>query len=141
RLLPFLICIFGFLSAFLIFTNLHVVHNYYAYSNGIFLIAAVSWTIVGLLEGARWRKVLGTALFLFCISNSIQGYYGRLYNFQKNNSTAFPSLAFAIKNVTEPGDVVLIFSKSWTSELPYYSERRALIWPWWMPQDIDAQAV
>ena len=88
----------GFLSAFLIFTNLHLVHNYYAYSNGIFLIAAVSWVIVGLLERTRVRKFLGIVLFLICIFYSVNGYYGRLYNIQNNKVNPFNNVAFEIKS-------------------------------------------
>jgi hypothetical protein len=32
----------------------------------------------------------------------------------------------------------LVFGGDWSSELPYYSERRALMWPSWVPQDIDS---
>ena len=141
RLAPFLISIVGFLSAFLIFTNLHLVHNYYAYSNGIFLIAAVSWVIVGLLERTRVRKFLGIVLFLICIFYSVYGYYGRLYNIQNNKVNPFNNVAFEIKSVTPPEDVVLIFSKDWSSEVPYYSERRALTWPRWMPRNIEDPAM
>jgi len=137
RLAPFLIAILGFLSAFLIFTNLHLVHNYYAYSNGVFLIAAVSWVIVGLLERARVRKFLGIALFLICIFYSVNGYYARLYNTQNNKLNPFNNVAFEIKSLTRPEDVVLIFSRDWSSEVPYYSERRALTWPRWMPRNIE----
>jgi hypothetical protein len=39
-----------FIAVILVFTNLHVVHNYYAYANGIFVIAAIGFGILGLLE-------------------------------------------------------------------------------------------
>jgi len=140
-LVPFLISIGGFLSAFLIFTNLHLVHNYYAYSNGIFLLAAVSWGIVGLLEGRKWRKVLGIVVLLVCVFNSIERYYDDLYQTQRNNATHLDNLASEIRNVTQPKDVVLIFSQDWSSEIPYYSGRRTLIWPRWMEQDMDAPSL
>jgi hypothetical protein len=137
RLVPFLLSIAGFLSAFLIFINLHRVHRYYAYSNGIFLLAAVSWGIVGLLEGKKWRKFLGIAVFLFCVFNSIARYYDDLHLTQMNNASNLDNLASEIRNVTQQKDVVLIFSDDWSSEIPFYSERRALIWPRWMEQDMD----
>src|SRR5205823_12887785 len=83
RLAPFLISIGAFLSAFLIFTNLHVIHDYYAYANGVFLIAAFSWCIVGLLEGRRFHQYFGMAIFQIRIFNSIWVYYGRLHGYQK----------------------------------------------------------
>src|SRR6185503_19751300 len=74
RALAFLISIVGFFSAFFLFTNLYVIHNYYAYASGVFLIAAISWCIVGLLEGKWWHRLLGLMLFLICVANSIAAY-------------------------------------------------------------------
>jgi len=138
RLIPFLISIAGFLSTFLVFTNLHVVHDYYAYANGVFLIAAFSWCIVGLLEGKAWRRAIGIAIFLICIVNSGRYYYGRFYPAQQNTGRSYANLASAVKDSTAPSDVILIFQNDWSSELAYSSERRALIWPAWMDQRADA---
>jgi ABC-type transport system involved in cytochrome c biogenesis permease component len=38
----------GFLVPMLIFTNVHIVHNYYQYANGLFLLAAVSFGLTNL---------------------------------------------------------------------------------------------
>jgi hypothetical protein len=131
RALPFLISVVGFLSAFLLFTNLHVIHNYYAYANGIFLVAAISWCIVGLLEGKWWHRLLGLMLFLICVVNSIAAYNQRYYFVQKFGDSDITNVARAIKNVTQPKDVILVFGRDWSSDIPYYSERRAIVWPGW----------
>lgn len=44
------ISIFVFLCTILTFANLHVVHNYYQYANGIFIIVATGFSILGLIE-------------------------------------------------------------------------------------------
>jgi hypothetical protein len=138
---PFLLSIAGFLSAFLIFTNLYVIHEYYACANGVFLIAAFSWCIVGLLEGSGRHRALGMAIFVICILNSSGVYYKQLHGYQKSEGRAFAALASSIKEVTQPTDVIVIFKRDWSSELPYYSERRALMWPAWMAEDMDAPAM
>ncbi len=152
RLFPFLTCILGFLSAFLIFTNLHVLHNYYAYANGIFLIAAVSCAVVGLLEQKNWAHLLGIVIFFAMIFVSVKGYYKRYsgvictgiscrseyYTIQKNNSSQLDNIAYTIKQMIPREEIILVFGEEWSSELPYYSERRALMWPSWMPQDMDS---
>jgi hypothetical protein len=152
RLFPFLTCIFGFLSAFLIFTNLHVLHNYYTYANGIFLIAAVSCAVVGLLEQKNWAHLLGILIFFVMIFVSVNGYYkgysgvictgisckSEYYTIQKNNASQLDNVAYAIKRMTRPEEMILVFGGEWSSELPYYSERRALMWPPWVPQDMDS---
>ena len=131
RALPFLISIVGFLSGFLLFTNLHLLHNYYAYANGIFLIAAISWCLVGLLEGRGWHRVLGLVLFVICVINSITTYNARLYFVQENGDSDIANVARAIKSVTQPQDVLLVFGRDWSSDVPYYSQRRAIVWPGW----------
>jgi len=136
-----LISIAGFLAAPLIFTNLHVHHNYYVYANGGFLIAAVAWSIVGLLEGSNWRKLAGLAIFSICILCSIAGYYDgphdKYYEIQTGDWTQEKRLGGLIKRSTAPEDVLLIFGLDWSPDLAYYSERRALMWPKWMAQDMD----
>jgi dolichol-phosphate mannosyltransferase len=138
RALPVLICICGFLSAFLLFTNLHVIHNYYSYANGVFLIAAMSWCIVALLQSKRWHAFLGVAIFLICVLSAIKGYSERFYKTQISNSYKFSELARRIKSVTEPEDVILIFNWDWSPELAYYSQRRALTLRVSSEQDLDA---
>src|SRR5215813_7792909 len=152
RLFPFLTCILGFLSAFLIFTNLHVIHNYYTYANGIFLIAAVSCAVVGLLEQKNWAHLLGIVIFFVMIFVSVNGYYkgysgvictgisckSEYYTIQKNNSSQLDNVAYTIKQMIPREEIILVFGEEWSSELPYYSERRALMWPSWVPQDMDS---
>lgn len=148
RLVPFLICIYGFLSVFLIFTNLHVIHNYYAYANGLFFVAAISWCIVGLLESKKWHQVLGVTIFLIVTSVCIAGYYGRAKWFsnrkseysvaQKKNRVDMANIAQVVKNATQPHDIILVFGLDWSAELPFYSQRRALMWPNWIERNFDA---
>jgi hypothetical protein len=131
----FLISIAGFLSVFLIFTNVHVIHDHYAYANGVFLLAAVSWCIVGLLEGAVWKQILALALLVISITSATVAYSGRLYQYQQFNGRNWGLLIPAIQKSTLPSDVIVIFANDWSPELPYYSERRALMWAPWMTQD------
>jgi hypothetical protein len=138
RLFPFLACVVGFLSPFLIFTNLHVVHNYYTYANGIFLIAALSWCVVGLLERGRWKHILGMVIFFVMILVSVRGYYKSYHTVQKNNVVQLENVARVINRIIQPEEMMLVFGLDWSSELPYYSERRALMWPEWMSQHMDS---
>jgi hypothetical protein len=138
RLIPFFICIVAFLSVFLIFTNLHVVHNYYAYANGIFLVGASSYSAVGLLEEKKWKGLIGVLIFVVMILVSVKGYYERYYEVQRNNASDLYDVSHAIQNITLSEEIILVFGQDWSSELPYYSKRRALMWPAWMPQDIDS---
>ena len=74
----YLLSLLGFLSGTLLFTNLHVVHDYYAYATGIFLVAAVAWGVVSLLERpGPWPQVAALALLGFAMAVSIHQYYQR----------------------------------------------------------------
>src|SRR5262249_55745972 len=105
RITLFLMSIVGFLLPFLIFTNLHVVHDHYAYANGVFLIAAVSWCVVGLLEGSAWKQNLALILLFVCMVSATRAYSHRLYRYQQVSFMAFGTLVPAIKESTRPTDV------------------------------------
>ena len=135
----YLLSLLGFLSGFLIFTNLHVVHNYYIYATGIFLVAAVGWGVVALLEeGHPWSRVAAIAFLAFATAVSVHQYYQRFYPIQAAQRTGMVQLAAVVARLTPPDKVVLGFGLAWSSELPFYAERRALIWPPWMDQGPEA---
>jgi hypothetical protein len=138
RIASALLCSGGFLATFLTFTNLHVIHDYYPYANGAFLLAAVGWSIVGLLEGNGWQKYVGGALFAVCVASSVWGYYARIYTIQTLDPPYLIHLGREINAMTGPEDVVLVLGHDWSSEVPYYSQRRALMWPKWMGEDFDS---
>ncbi|MDE2060470.1 MAG: hypothetical protein KGL31_05665 [candidate division NC10 bacterium] len=141
RVLPFLVSISAFLLGFLLFTDMHVIHNYYSFANGIFLIIAMGWCILGLLEKGTAYKWVGLAIFIVSIGISIVGYYQRYYTTQKTNNMELPNVSNFVKSHTQPDDLILVFGLDWSPEVPYYSERRALAWPEWMPRDMDAPAM
>jgi hypothetical protein len=123
-------------AGFLIFTNLFVVHDYYAYASGLFLVAAVAWGVVSLLEEeSRWRRVTGVLLLGTCTGLAMTTYYQRLYPVQRANGPWAPELVSAVARVTPPDKVVVGFGLDWSSELPYYAGRRGLMWPSWMNHD------
>ena len=136
-----LVCAFAFLFVFLVFTSVHVIHSYYTYASGVFLIAAVGWSIVGLLENGLFRRAIGLAVFVVCVSGSVIEYYAHYHIIQKKDALALNNLVQAVKRVTNPRDVILVFGQDWSSEIPYYSQRRALMWPQWMVRNWDSPAL
>jgi hypothetical protein len=116
-----------FLAVPAVFTNLHAVHNYYAYANGVFLLGAVGAGIVGLLEVGRWRRGLGFAILGLAIVAELMT-YSRTYLFaQARNDRSQDPLVQAIQTRTAPDDAVIVYGLGWSSELPYYARRRALM--------------
>ena len=127
RLVSFLVCLALFLTAPLAFTNLHMVHNYYAYANGVFLVAAIGWCVVSYLERAdRWKWV-GVAVLLAAVGASLWRYQRVYIPWQRTNNVRLLDSASVLQGSTTPDAVVLILGLDWSSELPYYARRRALM--------------
>lgn len=71
-----------------------------------------------------------TYAFLFSMYHA---YFTRYYSIQKFNNVAYLPLVSAIKYFTKPDDILLICGFDWSSEIPYYSQRRALMDRWNLP--------
>lgn len=118
-------CFALFLSVPLIFTNLHWVHNYYPYANELFAVAFAGFAVVALLERDGWRAVAGTALLLLVAATEVWAYSRGYYLAQRENQTL--AVAEVVREITEPDDVVVIYGMDWSSAIPYYAQRRALM--------------
>ncbi|HSP98298.1 MAG TPA: tetratricopeptide repeat protein [Candidatus Dormibacteraeota bacterium] len=119
------LCLGLFLSAPLIFANLHYVHNYYAYANALFLVAGVGFATVSLLERSGWRRIAGVALALGVAWAEVLSYARGYYEVQRQDHPL--PLGAVLRRVTAPDDVLLIYGEDWSPELPYYAQRRALM--------------
>ena len=116
-----------FLMPLCVFTNLHVVHYYYVYANGIFLIAAVGMVIGNYLESdIIYKRVAGFLLLAVMIICSLAHYYT---DFRPLQCAPFyyAEVKKDMDKYTSDKDVLLIFDTDWSPKLPYYLQRRAAI--------------
>lgn len=126
-----------FLIPMLIFTNLHFKHNYYSYANGIFLIVAVGVVIVQLCEStSRFRRLIGISFFSLIVILSLYHYKKNYWPVQGSGYN-FSEISSDFDKYTNPDDVIMIFGADWSSEIPYYLKRKAVMIPAWIPLDID----
>lgn len=116
-----------FFAIILTFTNLHIVHNYYQYANGIFLIAAIGFGLLDLLERRGLWKILGCGILALLLIFSIKAYRTLWTGITKMTNNPLLEISVTIQKYTNPNDVLLIYGLDWSSELPYYSQRRALM--------------
>ncbi|RDS83415.1 hypothetical protein [Dyella psychrodurans] len=125
QLLAYGLLLFLFAAPFFVFPNLHVIHHYYQYANSIFLVLAAAYLIFCI---AHKRPKLLTALLLCAISFDAYGYVKFFYQSIKPQNRELQVLlaSYARRNVN-PDDVVAGFGLDWSSEVPYYAERRALL--------------
>jgi len=134
------VCVLLYFSAPLVFTNLHRVHWYYAYPNLVFLLLAVGLTVVALLEQADWRRYLGMTLLASTIVFSVYRHQASHAALQSLNRWPTMAAAAALARVTEPDEIVIIYGQEWSSEIPYYARRRALMLPSFLTSEAAARA-
>ncbi len=125
---------FCFVLAFsgpLIFFNLHVVHEYYPYANGIYLVAAVGIALAALMERGGVYRRCAFYLLMAVLAVSVGRYVQYFYPKQSLDRLQVIEVARVIRQITRPDDVLVIVGCDWSPELPFYSRRRAAMLPNW----------
>ena len=121
-------CFLLYLSAPAIFTNLYVVHEYYMCANGIFLLGAAGFCIIGVLEAPGGQKV-GFAAALVTVSLAFVCHKNLYLPIQRQTHRAFASHVKELVKNTERDSVIVFLGFDYSSVWPYYGERRALMLP------------
>jgi hypothetical protein len=118
----------AFLLAFVLFTNVHILHNYYDTENAIFLICAQS-IVVSRLFSTGHRQGGWNLLALIVASQLV--WFGLFFVRDIRNPLDRPLLAITqvIATKTDPNAVVIVYGQDFSSLIPYYSERRAMMEP------------
>jgi hypothetical protein len=132
-----LACLFVYPIAPLIFTNLYWYHEYYAYANNVFLLAALAVGLLALLERGGRHRIIGLAGLAGFFALAVwrhQEYYRPI---QETNHQELSAVSRTIQQVTQPEDVLVILGCDWSSELPYYSRRRSLSMPFWLEPSLE----
>ena len=123
------------MGGLLIFPNLHFVHSYYQTSIAIFAMMACALGVSAIYEITSKPLAL---VILISIAGS-QQYYSYKYTLRtitadhKYNQTY--AIARLAKKLTSPTDVLIVFGADWSSEIPYYAERKSLSVPGWASDD------
>jgi hypothetical protein len=125
----------AFLAPLLVFSNLYFLHDYYFYANGLFLCLAVGLGLVRLLELEAFPAWVRVALLLIVPAAQLGAYHAGYYRWQRLSFPGGSGLTQAIRALTDPDDVLVIYGDDWTSIIPYYSQRRALMIPSWREPD------
>ena len=129
----------GFLVPFLVFTNLHVVHNYYQYANGIFALAGVG---IGLASIARGRQpfqyVLAAAALITLVVAQSDFYFFAYSNYITKDYTKdrIVRIAQLTAQQTQRDESVIVIGDEWSAAIPYYSQRKALVLANWFPHEL-----
>lgn len=132
-----------FAAPLAIFTNLHIVHDYYQTANLVFLLAATGVAVHAACARLPQRLAFAAPLVLAALVAANLKYFQRQYYPQKsahisaeNNRTL--ALATFLQARTPADRPLLLLGLDWSSEVPYYAERKALAVPWWTKLELDA---
>jgi len=110
----------------LIFPILYAWHDYYFYANTVLLLVAIGLALCAALESRlpRWAAWSVVALaFAIQLRTYQTGYYITQHVLSDGGS----GLTAAIRDGTNDDDVVIIAGNDWDSQIPFYSQRRALM--------------
>ena len=126
-LLAFLASVSLYVAGFGIFFNLHFIHTYYEYANGVFAVAAIGIAIAALLERGGWTAWMGVLVFIVAIGACVAHYFPEYYSLQHTNKPGRPAAAAIIDRDTKPTDVIMVYGLDWSPAFPYQAGRRAVM--------------
>lgn len=118
------------LTIFLCF-NLYYVHDYYLCALSPFICIILGYyysIIIKYIVNKNYVKylIMLFTVYIYIISNTL--YIKSMFKNIKNYPII--SLGEYIQNTTNAHDRLLIFDDDWSSEIPYYSNRKAcMVWP------------
>lgn len=112
----------------MVFTNLHIAHDYYWMANGIFLIIYLAFVLDGMYSSDK--KILrqaALALSIIAIALSFRQFYKYNYYWQKNIDTGHVDLAKPVSEIVPENDAIIIVGAEWYPLIPYGAQRRSIM--------------
>jgi peptidoglycan/LPS O-acetylase OafA/YrhL len=130
-----------FLLPILVFTNLHVAHEYYQVSCVVFLLAALAIVIGGILPAVTGIPLAVPALTLLMLIwniHTFNGYYGvvaaRAVSESDPATRQAHSVGRYLREHTKEGTAVAVFGQDYSSEIAFASERKSITLPPWFSE-------
>ncbi len=120
----------------MLFTNLHVQHNYYQYANALFLLLAVGLTVTCLIRSAYIK--MAVFLLLFIVGSELR-FFHRVFVPVINVDFAqgdIYRISLRAKQLVDPNAGLLVLGEDWSSAVHYYSERKGLALAAWFPSQL-----
>jgi hypothetical protein len=128
----------------LLFTNLHIVHDYYQTANLVFLLFAAAIGLGWLLDaGGQLLRAAQLLLLLIAVSNAFA--FSRVYlpaareQFEAANSREV-AIGSILRRELPRQAPFLAFGNDWSSTLAYVAERKSFTVPAFFPEYADVLA-
>lgn len=132
-----LLLLVAYLAPVAVFTNLHIAHPYYQAANIVFATSIVGLVVWWSIQRAQVTGKTARPLWLVGVLCLLSlGYLGG--NYAKRMKEArepgpVAQIAAVIRAGTPAQSVIVAFGQDWSSELPYFASRRAVMVPDWAP--------
>jgi dolichyl-phosphate-mannose-protein mannosyltransferase len=126
-----LCCLAAFIALPFVFTNLYEFHEYYAFATNVYLIGAIGIGLAALHDSGRTGRVTAHVLTATILILAVAGYWQTYVPLQRTNEQGSLPACMAVREQTAASDVILVLGCDWSSEVPYYCQRRALMIPTW----------
>ncbi len=121
-----------FLAGQAVFINLYAIHEYYFYANTVFACGALGVVVGALWDGARWGRIgrwAGVAALLAVGTGQFVAYWNGFYRVQVSDNSGDSGLIQAIRRLSKPGELIVVHSPAWSSELAFRTNRRMMMIP------------
>ncbi len=122
-----LACLGMYLLGPLVFVRLHYWHEYYAYSNALFLVAAAGVGIASLVDRGPVARRVCLLLLPLVFAVECWRHWQHYLPMQETNAVYAADLGRVIDEALGPDEILLGLGLNWSPEVPYYSRRRALM--------------
>lgn len=119
-------CAACFGSVLVVFPILYAYHDYYYMANALLLLLAMGLALVALTESGMSRWLVGGAVCLV-LGGQIWRYADHYYPAQSPISLGGDGLSRSLRTLTNPDDVIVVLGQDWNSMLPYFAQRRAVM--------------
>jgi hypothetical protein len=121
----------------LIFTNLHIVHNYYQAANLVFLIFALALALGAVVAPAIGSGAVAVALTIIFVLNYSAfnlTYADAMKRTFSRKDTQSLEIASALQRQVPVNSSVVIFGHDWNSDIAYLSQRKSFTVPVWFDE-------
>lgn len=119
-------CLAIFGAAFLIFPILYALHNYYYVANTLLLLVAMGLALVAGVESGLGRTLAYAVVACVLMAQGWR-YLEHYYPGQAAISPGGDGLTRALQATTNPREVIVVLGRDWSSIIPYYTQRRAMM--------------